>query len=140
MKYQRKSLSTALLIIICGLPEAQHLSISTLKKRKRRKLVDIAKEVHQGLVLSVILRATILQAPPLRKRTATVRVQKDVTINYSLLTMTAALVMKSVVERHNIYIEQLDFLLDRINQSFSITTTIDSNDKLSWKRLRRYTT
>ena len=53
--------------------------------------------------------------------------------------MTGLLVMKSVLERHDINTEQLDISLNGIKQFFDIATIIDSNDKLFWKRLRRYT-
>ena len=43
-------------------------------------------------------------------------------------------------EHHNLNTEQLGVSLDGIKQFFSIATTIDSNDKLSWTRLRRYKT
>ena len=47
---------------------------------------------------------------------------------------------KCVEERHNLNTDQLDVSLDGIKKSFSIATAIDSNDKLSWIRLRRYKT
>ena len=82
-------------------------------------------------MISVLLLATIPLTSTIRERTTTDSVQKGLTINYSLLTTTGILVTKSVVERHNINIEQLDVLLNGIKESFSIAITIDSNDKLS---------
>ena len=50
------------------------------------------------------------------------------------------IVLNSVEEHHNLNRELLDASSDGIKKSFSIDTTIDSKDKLSWTRLRQYKT
>ena len=111
--------------------------MKTLQQTVLALLIAIARAIPLRLVFSVILRATIPQASfiPLTSERITVKITETI-LSYSILTTTEILVLNSEWDHHKLTTEQLDVSLDEIKQSLSIATTIDSNVKLFWIRLK----
>ena len=115
--------------------------MKTLQQIVLTLLIAISRAIPLRLVFSVILRATIPQASFILLTSARITVKiTETTLSYSILKTTGILVLNSEWDHHRLTTEHLDDSLDGIKQSFSIATTIDSNAKLFWMRLKRSNT